>query len=102
MIDDPAITPQQAVGHPQGPADVFGRDLLQAMAELYLLYVDNLAIMALGAAVLPRYPTENAFRSPVTILQNLNGPVAAFRAQRFPSASSLNIAFSSSASAGTS
>jgi len=55
--------------------------------------------MALGAAVLPHHPADEAFRSPVTILQNRDGPAAAFRAQKFPSARSLSIAFSSSASA---
>jgi len=69
------------------------------MPELCLLNVDNLAGMALGAPVLSNNPADKAFRSPVTILQNRDGSAAAFRAQKFPSARSLSIAFSSSASA---
>lgn len=58
--------------------------------------------MVLGAAVLPHHPADEAFRSPVTLLQNRDGSVAprgapigatTFRAQKFPSARSLSIAF---------
>ena len=69
------------------------------MAELCLLKVDNLACMALGAPVLPHHPAHKAFRSLVTLLQDHNGSAATLRAQKFPSARSLSIAFSSSASA---
>jgi hypothetical protein len=58
------------------------------MPEFGLLGRDDLAAMSLGAAVLPRHPADKAFRSPVTILQNLDGPAATFRAQKFPSARS--------------
>ncbi len=88
VVHAPAVPPQQAIGRPPAPADVFSRDLPQSMAELYLLNIDNLATMALGAAVLPRYPADKAFRIPVTILKNRDSPAAAFRAQKFPSARS--------------
>jgi len=47
------------------------------MAELGLLQVDNLAAMALGAAVLSYNPAGQAFRSPVTLLQDRDGPAGA-------------------------
>ncbi len=97
VIDCPAFPQEQAVGHPPAPADVLSGDLPEALAQLGLLDIDNLAPMALGAAVLPRHPADKAFRSPVTILQNRDGSAVSFRAQKFPSASSLSIAFSSSA-----
>jgi len=78
---------------------VLSGDLAETLAQLSLLDRDDLAPMALGAAVLPRDPADKAFRSPVTILQNRDGSAAAFRAQKFPSARSLSIAFSNSASA---
>ena len=99
VVHAPALPPQQAVGHPPAPADVLSGNLPEALAQLCLLDIDNLAPMALGAAVLPRHPADKAFRSPVTLLQNRDGSAAAFRAQKFPSARSLSIAFSSSASA---
>jgi predicted RNA-binding protein associated with RNAse of E/G family len=54
------------------------------MAELCLLDVDNLAAMALRAAVLPRHPADKAFRSQVTILQNRDRPAAAPGLRSFP------------------
>jgi len=53
------------------------------MAELRLLQVDDLAAMALGTAVLPRHPADEALRRPVTLLQNRDGPVAAFGLRSF-------------------
>jgi hypothetical protein len=78
------------------------------MPELGLLQVEDLAAMAVRAAVLAHHSAGQAFRGPVTLLQDHDGPVAlrgalcsatAFRAQKFPSARSLSIAFSNSASA---
>jgi len=88
VIDGPALTPQQPVGHAPTPADVLSRDLPEALAELGLLQVDNLASMALGAAVLSHNPAGQAFRSPVTFLHDRDGPATTFRAQKFPSARS--------------
>ena len=99
VVHPPAIPPQKQVGHAPNPPDVLNCDLPEAMAEVCLLNVEDLAGMALGAAVLPHHPAEKAFRSPVTLLENLDGFPAAFLAQTFPSAKSLSIAFSSSASA---
>jgi len=58
------------------------------MLEIGLLKVNDFAAMALGAAVLAHHPADEAFRSPVTLLQGHNGPAATFRAQKFPSARS--------------
>lgn len=99
VIDGPALPPQQAVGHPPATADVLSGNLLEALAQLGLLDIDNLAPMALGAAVLPRHPADKALRSPATRLQDRDGPAATFRAKKLPSARSLSMAFSSSASA---
>ena len=98
MIDGPALPPQQAVGHPPAPADVLSGNLPEALAQLGLLDIDNLAPVALGAAVLPRHPSDKAFRSPVTILQDRDGPVAPQGAPH-GATRSLSMAFSSSASA---
>jgi len=64
------------------------RNLTQAIPEFGLLKVNDFAAMALGAAVLAHHPADEAFRSPVTLLQGHNGPAATFRAQKFPSARS--------------
>jgi len=56
------------------------------MAELGLLQVDNLAATALAAAVLPHHAADPPLGCPVTLLHNRDGPAAAFRAQKFPSA----------------
>lgn len=95
LINSPALLPQQAVGHPPSPADVLSRDLPEAMAELLLQDRDDLAVMALRAAVLPHHPANKAFRSPVMLLQKHDGLATTFRAQNFPSARSCSIAFSS-------
>ncbi len=76
-------------------ADVLSRDLPEAMPELCLLNIDNLAGMALGAPVPPHHPADETIRSPVTLLQDRDSAAATYRAQKFPSARSLSIAFSS-------
>jgi hypothetical protein len=90
---------QQPVGHRPFPADVPSRDLAEAPPQLGLLNVDNLAAMALGAAVLAHISAGESLGNPEHDLQGINSPTAPFRAQKFLSASSLSIAFSSSASA---
>ena len=68
-------------------------------AQLLLLNCGERYRPPLGVAVLPGQPTGTALRNPEAILQNRHGSAAAFRAQKFPSAKSLSIAFSNSASA---
>ena len=99
VIHTPALSPQHAVGHPPAPADVLGGDLPQPLPEFGLLEPRGAAAMALGAAVLAHNPTGEPLRCPVTLLQDNHRPAPAFRAQKFPSARSFSIAFSSSASA---
>ena len=99
VIHAPALAPQHAVGHPPAPADVLGGDLPQPLPELDLLEPRDPAAMALGAAVLAHNPAGEPLRCPVTLLQDNHRPASAFRAQKFPSARSFSIAFSSSASA---
>ena len=69
------------------------------MTQFYLLDRDDLGRMALGAAMLTHHTAGQPLRCPVTLLQDRDGPAPAFRAQKFPSARSLSIAFSNSASA---
>ena len=117
VIDHPALPHEEPVGHPAAPADVLSRDVSETLPELGLFQIDDVDGVSLGAAVLPHHLTDKALRSPVTLLQTRDGPVAprgalcsatAFRAQKFPVAPqgaphgatrSLSIAFSSSASA---
>ena len=74
------------------------RDLQEATPELGLLDIDDTATMALGAAVLADYPAGEPLGNPEHSAQNLNSSAAPFRAQKFPSANSLSIAPSNSAS----
>jgi hypothetical protein len=73
-------------------------DLEETTPELGLLQIDNLAAMALGAAVLTHHTAGEPLGNPEQGAQGLNGPAAPLRAQKFRLASSLSIAFSSSAS----
>lgn len=61
------------------------RDCSEPSRRLALLNNENLARMLLGASVVGL----------ITLLQNHNVPATAFRVQKFPSASSLSIAFTS-------
>ena len=99
VVYRPAFSPQQAVGHAPAPADVLSCDLAETMPQLGLLKIDDLADMALAAAVLAHQSADPPLGCPVTLLQDCDGPPATLRAQKFPSARSLSIALSSSASA---
>jgi len=99
VVHRPAFPPQQAVGHAPAPADVLSCDLTETMSQLGLLKIDDLADMALAAAVLAHYAADPPLGCPVTLLQDCDGPPATLRTQKFPSARSLSIALSSSASA---
>jgi hypothetical protein len=83
VVHRPALPPQKAVGHLPTPTDVLSGDLTGPM-ELCLLDVNNLAGMALGAAVLPSHSAYKAFRRPLTILQNRDSPAAGFEALNSP------------------
>ncbi len=64
VVHQPALSPQQAVGHPPVPTNVLSLDLPEAMPELGLLDVDDLAAMALGAAMLAHHPTGDPLGNP--------------------------------------
>jgi len=68
------------------------------MSERGLLHRDDLAAIALSAAVLPRYPADKVVRSPVTIQQDIDGSAEAFWAKKFHSVRSMSIDFSDSGS----
>lgn len=99
VVHQPALSPQQAVGHPPAPPDVRSGDFPEATPELGLLDIDDPATTALGAAVLAHHAAGEPLGNPEQGPQGINSPEAPLRAQKFPSASSLSIAFSSSASA---
>jgi hypothetical protein len=83
----------------RGRPDPWTMPPTEAQIEAMCREVAGLAAVALGAAVLAHHSAGQAFRGPVTLLQDQDSPAPAFRAQKFPSARSLSIAFSSSASA---
>ena len=85
------------MGHPPAPADVRrtvrcalqrSGDLAETMPQLSLLKIDDLADMALAAAVLAHQAADPPLGCPVALLQDRDGPPATFRAQKFPSARS--------------
>jgi hypothetical protein len=69
VIDGPALSPQQAVGHAVAPTDVVRGDFVETPPELGLLDRDDLAAMALRAAVLAHPPPggPGVQRCPATI-----------------------------------
>jgi len=54
VVNGPAFPPQQGVGHAPAPADVLTCDFSETMPELDLLKIDDVAEMALAAAVVAR------------------------------------------------
>jgi len=99
VIDAPVLKPQPAVDQPPPPPHMAAGQFTDAPAKLLLLNVHHRLGPALGVAVLAGQAASTALGNPESILQNHHGSAAAFRAQKFPSASSLSIALSSSASA---
>ncbi|NDC37182.1 MAG: hypothetical protein EBZ48_03920 [Proteobacteria bacterium] len=71
------LPPQQAVGHPQAPADVLSGDLAETMPELGLLKVDDVDATEMGTAVLSHESAGPALGCPVTLLQDHNDSAAA-------------------------
>ena len=99
MVHAPALSSEEAVGHPPTPANVLSCNLAETMTQFYLLGRDDLGRMALGSAMLTHHTADQPLRCPGTLLQDGDSPAPAFGAQKFPSARSLSIAFSNSASA---
>jgi hypothetical protein len=71
----------------------------EAAPQLGVLDIDNLVGMPMGTAVSAHHLAGEPLRNPENGAQGFPNPEATFRAQKFPSAISLRIAFSSSASA---
>jgi hypothetical protein len=74
-------------------------DAAQPAAQLLLLAPGRPPREALGGAVLPNDVAGPPLRHPEPLPQRVDRTAAAVRGQKFPSASSLSIALSSSASA---
>ena len=71
VIDGPAPhPPPKAVGHPPAPADVFSGDLTEALAQLGLLDVDDLAPHGARCCGFAPPPGRKAFRRPVQACRN--------------------------------
>lgn len=88
VVHLPAFVPQHAIRHPPTPAHVLGFDLSESSPQLGLLDIDNLADMLPSAAVLAHHPAGEPLRSPAHGAQGFHSPAAAFRGQKFSSASS--------------
>ena len=71
----------------------------QMLPQLLLSCARRRFRSALGRAVLAHHPTRPTLRDPEPHLEPLNGDPATVRGHHFPSANSLSIALSSSASA---
>jgi hypothetical protein len=72
------------MGHSAAPAYVLRCDFPEKMTQLGLLKVDDLADMALAAAVLAHQAAHPPLGCPVALLQDRDGPPATLRAQKFP------------------
>ena len=99
VVHCPAFPPPQALGHAPAPEYELSCDLAETMPQRGLLKIDELADMALAVAVLAHHTADPPLGYPVTHLQNCDGAPATLLSQRFPSARSLSIALSSSATA---
>ncbi len=80
VVHRPAFPPQQAMGNPPAPADLLSGDLAEAMPQLGLLKVDDLADMALAAAVLAHQAANPPLGCPVALLQDRDIAPATLRA----------------------
>jgi hypothetical protein len=69
LVQRPALASEHPVGHPTAQANVIGGD--------------DLAGVALGAAVLAHHPAGQAFRGPVKLLRNHDCPAKMYQAQKF-------------------
>src|SRR5690606_38161633 len=83
---------------PPPPGAVLGEGP-EEPAQFGLLVGDHRWIEALGGSVLADHPARPALRDPEPPAQHLHSCASPVRGQKFPSASSLSIALSSSASA---
>jgi len=83
LVQRPALASEHPVGHPTAPANVVGGDLAETTPQLGILQVDDLAGVALGAAVLAHHPAGQAFRGPVKLLRNHDCPAKMYQAQKF-------------------
>ncbi len=101
VVHASALLSLQVAGHSVPPADVIRCDLPGTPPAPGLLQIDDLAAMALGAAVLCEKSVNQAFRGSVTILKNLEGSGATLRVQTIPLAGFLSIALFGPACAGS-
>jgi hypothetical protein len=58
MVHRQDLPAEQPVGHPTAQAHVINGDLAETTPQLGLLQVDNLAEMALGAALRTPHPSD--------------------------------------------
>lgn len=98
-VHNPALSAQQPAGHAAAPADVICPNLVETIHERGLLQACEVTLVALGASELAHNPAGQAFGEPVVLLHHKEARESAIGATESPSARSLKIAFSNSASA---
>ena len=92
VIDAPALKPQPAVDQAPAPPHMAAGQFTDSPAQLLLLDSCHRHRPALRVAGLAGQTAGRSLGNPESILQNHHGPSAAFRAQKFPSASSYGFA----------
>src|SRR6185436_13863927 len=99
MVDRLPVAAQQPMRHPPPPPRMLPGDRAQSPAQLLLLAGGRPPRQPLGRAVLPHDAAGPPLGYPEPLPQRLDRTPAPVRGQKFPSANSLSIALSSSASA---
>lgn len=85
VVHAPALSSEEAVGHPPAPANVLSCNLAETMTQLSLLDRDDLGRMTLGAAMLTHHTAGQPLKCPATLLQERYGSAPASGLRSFPS-----------------
>gem|GEM_PF-2266264 len=99
MVDLPALTPQDRAGFLPTETGMLPGEPTQPLAELHILGWFRPRAATLSRTVLAHHPTRPTFRYPEPLLEDSDCSPATVRGHHFPSANSLSIALSNSASA---
>lgn len=99
VVDLPAAPAGVLGGASPSPAWSPPGEVPQELTQALLVVNNDGRVQALGGAVLSDHPTRSTLGDPEPFPQHLDGAAATGRGQKFPSASSLSIDLSSSASA---
>ena len=99
VIHAPALAPQQRYGPSAGPSGCARLAISRSRCRSLVSSSSGPCRHGVGCCGVAHNPAGEPLRCPVTLLQDNHRPAPAFRAQKFPSARSFSMAFSSSASA---